>query len=62
MLGFIYKNIYYFNKNNRLINERSFTDYDHFNKVFRTKLKLNNNLKIKFRKIESLKNRYWKSI
>jgi hypothetical protein len=39
MLGFIYKNIYYYNKNNRLINERSFTDYDHFNKVKKEKIK-----------------------
>ena len=40
MLGFIYKNIYYYNKNNRLINERSFTDYDHFNKVLKKKKEL----------------------
>ena len=40
MLGFIYKNIYYYNDRNRLINERSFTDYDHFNKVLEKKKQL----------------------
>ena len=40
MLGFEYKNIYYYNKNNRLINERSFINYDHFNRSLAMKKQL----------------------
>ena len=40
MLGFEYRNIYFYKKNNRLINQRSFTNYDHFNKVLEKKKQL----------------------
>ena len=39
MLGFEYKNIYYYNKKGRLINERSFINYEHFDKVKKEKIK-----------------------
>ena len=41
MLGFEYKNIYYYNKNKRLINERSFINHDHFNRSVAMKKQLN---------------------
>ena len=40
MLGFEYKNIYYYNKNNRLINERSFINYEHFERSLAMKKQL----------------------
>lgn len=40
MLGFEYKNIYYYNKNNKLVNERSFINHDHFNKQLKKKIEL----------------------
>ena len=39
MLGFEYKNIYYYNKKGKLINERSYINYEHFNKVKKEKIK-----------------------
>ena len=42
MLGFEYKNIYYYNKNNRLINQRSFINHDHFKKSLDARKQLNN--------------------
>ena len=40
MLGFEYKNIYYYNKKGRLINERSYINYEHFEKVKKKKIEL----------------------
>jgi len=39
MLGFEYKNIYYYNDRNRLINERGYINHDHFNKQLKEKIK-----------------------
>ena len=43
----------------KLIIKRSIINHLHYNKVFKKKLELDDNLKIKFIKIERLKNRYW---
>ena len=39
MLGFEYKNIYYYNKKGKLINERGFINHEHFDKVKKEKIK-----------------------
>lgn len=58
----LYEHLEYYEYNPKLkkdIRYFSMINYEHFNKVFKKKLELDNNLKIKFVKIESLKNRYW---